>query len=184
MPIRIRWGQKQTKSLLAKMEGELEIERRPAERGKERVRVVDVGPWLEHDPKSDTFVGEVTIDIGVLCSYTEMGREPARSTLEFLRGHTKEVAEKIVETECQDIDRGWYKRARREQMIEVSNIEVACPNLKFTATLREKARYPPIEEDELAEDLWVFSRLVQNLNEGWSDEEVAAVIDELERKSR
>ena len=181
MPIRIRLGRKQDKSLLAKMEGELEIERRPAEGGKERVRVVEVGPWLLYDPKSDTFAGEVTIDIGVLC-YNAERLESARETLEFLREHTKEVAEKIIETECRNIDLAWYnERVRQGQKIEVSNIEVTCPNLKFTAILREKTRHPLIEEEE---DLEVFSRLVQNLNEGWSDEEVAGVVDELERESR
>jgi len=173
MRVRIRFGRRS--DLLARLQGELAIERGLAAGGKEFVRLVELYPWLLYDPEENTFSARVEIDIEALFDLAET-RESAREVLEFLEEHKEEVAKKIVEAECRDMGKEDWFRERGVYIVEVHDVKVEEPHLKFVAVLREEniQYYREIEDD-----LWIFSRLVQNLNEGWGNEDVAGIVDEM-----
>jgi len=164
MRIRIRFGGERSRRV-AKMKGTLGIERVPAERGWEIVRVVDIGPWLRFNPHEGIITALVGIDIEVLLT----GEEG-----EFIRRHKDEVVKRVVRAECQEVDPVWCRFVWGER-IEIRNIEVTDKDLIFTIQLK-------VEDFE--DDLKNLSDVVQNLQGEEEFLTVHSIVEDMMREKR
>jgi len=149
MRVRIVFGNRMR---LLKYGGQIAVERRPTgEEGIELVRVIDIGPWLAYDIREDIFAAEAVIK--------DVAERLTEGEWAFLEDHAMEVAEEMVKTECEAVDRVWARYALDRGIISVPDADVEYPDFVIRLGLKPETEQP----ERYEEDLVNFSRVVQGL---------------------
>jgi len=164
--VRIVFGNRRR---LLKYGGKVGIERQPSgEEGIELVRVIDVGPWLAHYTREDIFIVKAEIK--------NAAEGLTEEEWEFLEEHAREVAKKMVEAACKDVDRAWATYALDRGIVSVLYAGIEDFNFAIQLRLEPETERP----ERYEEDLVNFSRVVQGLEKRGA-ELLAEVLEELMR---